>query len=64
MNQDEGIPSWQEALGSKGLETGRPISSAIEIAATPEVVWKGLATPGNLKCCLPFCDSTEVECVL
>lgn len=61
MNQDEGIPSWQEALGSKGLETGRPISSAIEIAAAPEVVWKGLATPGNLKRCHPFCDSTEVE---
>ena len=61
MNQDEGIPSWQETLGSKGLETGRPISSAIEIAAAPEVVWKGLATPGNLKRCHPFCDSTEVE---
>ena len=61
MNQDEGIPSWQETLGSKGLETGRPISSAIEIAVAPEVVWKGLATPGNLKRCHPFCDSTEVE---
>ncbi len=44
-----------------GLEAGKPLSSAIEIAAASETVWQGLVEPGYLKRCHPFCESTEVE---
>ena len=51
----------QSDLSSLGLETGTPVSAAIEIAAPPQAVWQGIAEAGYLKRCHPFCDSTNVE---
>lgn len=48
-------------LSALGLEPGRPVAAAIEIAAPAPKVWAGLSMPGNLKRCHPFCESTAVE---
>lgn len=61
MTRSEPDLSWQDGLAPLGLETGRSLSSVIEIAAAPQAVWRGLSTPGNLKRCHPFCESTVVE---
>ena len=52
---------WKEELLSIGMEVGTALSSTIQIVAAQEIVWRRLTEPGYLKCCHPFCKSTEVE---
>ena len=61
MVQVDGNQTWQEELFSIGLETGAPLSSTIQIDAAQEIIWQRLNEAGHLKCCHPFCKSTEVE---
>ena len=61
MVQVDENQTWQEELFSIGLETGAPLSSTIQIDAAQEIIWQRLNEAGHLKCCHPFCKSTEVE---
>jgi len=60
LQHDDAL-DWQDRLPSFGLETGDPLLARVEIAAPRDAVWSKITTPGHLKHCHPFCQSTEVE---
>ena len=61
MLSKDAAPTWHADVAAIGLERGRSLSASIDMDAAPSALWQGITTPGHLKRCHPFCESTTVD---